>query len=69
MFASFAWFSGFTRFSTVPAGSFAKAASEGAKTVNGPLPFRVSVRPAAVTAATRVLNEPAAMAVSTMSWG
>jgi hypothetical protein len=37
--------------STVPAGSLAKAASEGAKTVNGPLPLRVSTRPAALTAA------------------
>ena len=48
-------FSGFTRVSTVPAGSLAKASSVGAKTVKGPGPSRVSTRPAALTAATRVL--------------
>ena len=37
--------------STVPGGSLAKAASEGAKTVSGPLPERTSTRPAALTAA------------------
>ena len=37
--------------STVPAGSLAKAASVGAKTVRGPLPERVSASPQAVTAA------------------
>ena len=37
--------------STVPAGSLAKAASVGAKTVKGPLPERVSASPQAVTAA------------------
>ena len=37
--------------STVPAGSLAKAASLGAKTVRGPLPERVSTSPHAVTAA------------------
>src|SRR6478609_2746783 len=41
--------------SIVPAGSFANAASVGAKTVNGPGPDRVSTRPAAFTAATSVL--------------
>ena len=46
--------------------SLAKAASVGAKTVQAG-PFRsASTRPAALTAATRVLREPAATAVSTM---
>src|ERR1700741_901569 len=48
-------FSGFTRLSTVPAGSLPKAALVGANTVNGPLPSRVSTRPAAFTAATSVV--------------
>src|ERR1700683_3922492 len=61
-------FSGFNRSSTVPAGNLAKASSVGAKTVKGPLPFRVSTRPAGWSAAARVLKEPAAMAVSTMSF-
>ena len=52
--------------STVPAGSLPNASSVGAKTVNGPSPESVSANPAAVTAATSVLNEPAAIAVSTM---
>ena len=65
---SFALFSGFKRLSTVPAGSLAKAASVGAKTVNGPGPFSVSTSPAAWSAAARVWNEPAATAVSTMSF-
>ena len=38
----------------MPAGSLAKAASVGAKTVNGPRPASVSTRPAAFTAATSV---------------
>ena len=41
------------RASTVPSGSLAKASSEGAKMVNLS-PFRVSTRPHALTAATRV---------------
>jgi hypothetical protein len=45
----------------------AKASSVGAKTVNGPLPLSVSTRPAACSAVARVLNWPAATAVSTMS--
>src|ERR1700749_1873263 len=53
MLVSVALFSGFTRVSTVPAGSFSKAALVGANTVNGPLPSRVSTRPGAFTAATR----------------
>src|SRR5271166_2576197 len=67
MATSFSLFSGFNRSSTVPAGNLANASSVGAKTVKGPLPFRVSTRPAACRAAARVLNEPAATAVSTMS--
>src|SRR5271166_5911172 len=63
---SFSLFSGLSRFSTVPAGSLAKASSVGAKTVKGPLPFKVSTSPAAFTAATRVLNCPAAAATPTM---
>src|SRR5579871_3252702 len=41
--------------STVPAGSLAKASLVGANTVNGPGPDSVSTRPAAFTAATRVV--------------
>ena len=52
----------------MPAGSLANAASVGANTVNGPLPFSVSTSPAACSAAARVLNDPAATAVSTMSF-
>ena len=51
----------------MPLGSLAKAASVGAKTVNGPLPRSVSVRPAASMAAVRVLKLPAAAATPTMS--
>src|SRR4051812_17707619 len=53
--------------SSVPAGRAANAASVGANTVKGPLPWSVSTRPAALTAVSRVLNEPASVAVSTMS--
>ena len=53
--------------SSCAGGSLANAASVGAKTVNGPLPLRVSTRPAAVRAFARVLNWPAPTAVSTMS--
>ena len=51
----------------MPLGSLANASSVGAKTVKGPSPFRVSVRPAASMALARVLKEPAALAVSMMS--
>jgi hypothetical protein len=61
-------FSGFSSVSTVPAGSFANASSVGAKTVNGPFPFSVSTSPAACSAFASVLNDPAATAVSTMSF-
>src|SRR6185437_223735 len=47
--------SGFNSLSTVPAGSLPKAEFVGANTVNGPLPSRVSTRPAAFTAATSVV--------------
>ena len=53
----------------MPFGNLANASSVGAKTVNGPAPLRVSTRPAAFTAVTSVLNDPAATAVSTMSIG
>src|SRR4051794_38110234 len=53
--------------SSVPAGSAAKAASVGAKTVKGPSPWSVPTSPAAVAAARRVLNDPASVAVATMS--
>src|ERR1700728_1788146 len=59
-------FSGLTRVSTVPAGSLAKASSVGAKTVKGPGLLRVSTRPAALTAATRVLWIGELTAFSTM---
>ena len=52
--------------STVPSGSLANASSVGAKTVNGPAPFRVSTSWAALIAVTRVLKEPALTAVSTI---
>ena len=44
-----------TLVAAVKAGSLAKAALVGAKTVNGPGPDSVSTRPAALTAATRVV--------------
>jgi hypothetical protein len=55
MLVSLARFSGFSRASTVPGGSAAKALLTGANTVNGPGPLRVSTRPAALTAATSVV--------------
>ena len=51
----------------MPSGNLANAASLGANTVKGPSLFSVSTRPAAFTAATRVVNSPAATAVSTIS--
>ena len=50
----------------MPAGSFAKAALVGAKTVNGPGPDRVSTRPAAFTAVTSVDRSGTPTAVATM---
>jgi hypothetical protein len=52
---SFSFICGFNKLSTVPVGSFPKAALVGAKTVNGPGPCSVSTSPAAFTAATRVV--------------
>ena len=57
----------FSRLSTVPAGSLAKASSVGANTVNGPAPFSVGIRPATVTAAAKDLKVPAATAESMLS--
>src|SRR6185369_1948114 len=45
----------------------AKAVSFGANTVNGPGPFRTSIKPALVNAAASLVKLPAATAVSTMS--
>ena len=39
---------------------------QSAKTVNGPVPFNVSTKPAAVTAVASVLKDPASTAVSIM---
>ena len=50
----------------VPGGSFAKAASVGAKTVKGPGDWSASTSPAAVTAATSVLKFSFPTAISTM---
>ena len=46
----------------------AKASSVGAKTVKGPSPSRVSTRPAAWTAATRVVNSLATATSKSTSW-
>ena len=56
----------FSRASTVPAGSAAKASSVGAKTVNGPFSFRVSVRFVALRAARSVVKFPFSFATFTM---
>ena len=63
---SFALFSGLSRSSTVPFGSAANASFVGANTVNGPLPFSVSTRSAAFTAATSVVWSLEFIAFSTM---
>ena len=68
MLTSCSLFSGLRSVSTVPAGRAAKASSVGAKTVNGPSPFKTSTRPAAYTAATNVPKLPAPIAVSTISF-
>ena len=64
MLASFALFSGLSRSAKVAAGILANASSVGAKTVNGPGPLSVSTKPAALTAASRVLNLPALSATA-----
>lgn len=66
MAASLRLFFGSNRLSTVPFGNFAKAASVGAKTANGPLPLNVGARPVAFAADNSLLNCPALYAVSTM---
>ena len=53
---------------TVFCGSFAKASSVGANTVNGPSPLMVSTNPEAFKAVTRVLNLPSSLAISTISF-
>lgn len=63
---SSALFSGLRSISTVPFGSLAKAASVGAKTVNGPSPCSTSTKSAAFRAAVSVLKEPFAVATSTI---
>ena len=47
--------------------NFGESLIRWAKTVNGPSPFKASTNPAALTAATRVVNDFALTAVSTMS--
>ena len=64
---SLSLFSGNNKVAIVPSGNAANASSVGANTVNGPSPFKVSTRPAACTAATNVVKDPAPTAVSTMS--
>ena len=56
----------FRRAPIVPFGSAAKASSVGAKTVNGPSPFRVSVRFVALSAVRSVVKFPFSSATSTM---
>src|SRR5665811_2023804 len=54
------------KLSNAPKGSFANAASVGAKTVNGPGPLSVSTRSAACTAFTSGVEFSASIAVSTI---
>ena len=54
------------KLASVPAGSFAKAASVGANTVKEPLPDRVSTRSVALSAATSVEKAPSLLAISAM---
>jgi hypothetical protein len=49
-------------------GTYLNAASTGANTVKGPSPFKTSTKSAAATAVTNVSNDPAATAVSTISF-
>ncbi|SHN52164.1 hypothetical protein SAMN05444395_101351 [Flavobacterium fryxellicola] len=49
----------------MPAGNLSKAAFVGAKKVNGPVPDKVSAKPAAVTAATNVVWSAEPTATST----
>src|SRR3954451_922159 len=66
MAASFSLLAGWSRVSSVPAGSLANASLVGAKTVYGPGPDRVSASPAAFTADTRVEKSGLPAAISTM---
>src|SRR5437016_5751539 len=61
-----ALFSGLSRVSTVPAGNCANASLVGAKTVNGPLLLSVSTKPAALTAAIRVVWSAEFIALKTI---
>jgi hypothetical protein len=61
-----ALFSGFNSFSKVPFGNALNAASVGANTVNGPLADKVSTKPAALIAATKVVKELLPLATSTI---
>ena len=63
---SCALFSGLSRLARTPLGRAANASLLGAKTVNGPLPERVSTRPPALSAATRVERSGVATARSTI---
>ena len=62
-----ALFSGLSKLLRVPGGNLAKAASVGAKTVNGPGLFNVGTRSPACRAITKILKLPFAIAVSTIS--
>ena len=55
--------------SIVLAGTLAKASFDGAKTVNGPVPFRVSVKPDLTTSELRVLSLGLAAMVSATDTG
>jgi hypothetical protein len=59
-------FSGLRRLVSTPAGSLLKASLVGARTVNGPLSDRVSVKSAALMALTRVDKVDSELAVPTM---
>ena len=52
----------------MPAGNLANASLVGANTVKGPAPFNVSTRPAAFTAATKVVWSAEPAALSTISF-
>src|SRR3546814_11105536 len=70
IFVNWLLLSGLRSVSTVPAGNPLNAALVGANTVKGPLPCHVSTRPAAFTAATRVVWSLEFSAFSTIFfWG
>jgi len=66
MSTSLALFSGFIKFANVPAGRALKASFVGAKTVNFPAELKVSAKPAATTAETKVLKSAVCSASCTM---